>query len=209
MYIPSHFRIDDPASIREFIQGNAFATVVTHSEGSAFASHLPVLVGNPEGAPSHFLAHMARANPQWHHFVNGEEVLLIFHGPHAYISPFWYEAEEAVPTWNYAVVHAYGRASVIEDTARLKQMVEILTRTYEGTQADTLFSRWSEEFVTRMLKGIVGFEVQVTRLEAKFKLGQNRVAADTRKVFEALTHSSDPYDNALAKLMKDQGVVAE
>jgi len=204
MYVPTHFKVDDPAALKSFIEENAFATLVTHFEGSPFASHLPVLLES--GEPTRLLAHMARANPQWRHFRNGEDVLLIFHGPHAYISPFWYEAREAVPTWNYAAVHAYGHAKIIEDPLRAREIVERLTRFYEGGRAAELFARWSPPFLERMLKGIVAFEIDVTHLEGKFKLGQNRSPADIASVISALAESKIDTDHALGDFMKRQGL---
>jgi transcriptional regulator len=206
MYIPAHFQADDPAQVREVIEQNAFATLVTQAEGRPFASHLPVLIESTEGL-SHFVAHLARANPQWQHFSSTSEVLMIFHGPHGYISPFWYEAAEAVPTWNYAAVHVYGRATVIQDAARVREIVQRLTRKYEGARAEALFQRWSEAFVEKMLKGIVAFELEVTRVEGKFKLGQNRNEADISGTYRALSTSSEPGDQSLAALMKRFGVV--
>jgi transcriptional regulator len=206
MYIPAHFQVDDPAKLREVIEQNAFATLVTHAEGRPFASHLPVLIESPGGL-TRCVAHMARANPQWRQFDNDSEVLMIFHGPHGYISPFWYEAAEAVPTWNYAAVHLYGRATVIEDESRARGIVERLTRKYEGARAEALFQRWSEPFIAKMLKGIVAFELEVTRVEGKFKLGQNRNETDITGVYRALTESSEPGDQSLAACMKQFGIV--
>ena len=205
MYVPAHFKVDDPAKLKEFIEQNAFATLVTNAEGRSFASHLPVLMENDN--VNCFVAHMARANPQWQHFNNGGEVLMIFHGAHAYISPFWYEAPEAVPTWNYAAVHAYGRAAVIQEESRAREIVERLTRKYEGARADELLQRWSEPFIARMLKGIVAFEVKVTRIEGKWKLGQNRSEADIAGTFRALSASSRLDDQGLAALMTQFGIV--
>jgi len=202
MYIPAHFKVDDPATQRAFMEENPFATLVTHSAGNSFASHLPVLL--EPGEPLRMLAHLARANPQWRHFENSPENLLIFHGPHAYISPFWYEALEAVPTWNYAAVHAYAHLKIIENPSRAKEVVEKLTRYYERERAAELFARWSEPFVEKMLNGIVAFEIEVTRLEGKFKLGQNRSPADITSVIAALSQSTIPGDRSLAEFMRRQ-----
>jgi transcriptional regulator len=204
MYVPAHFKVDDPAALKAFMGENSFATLITHSEGNSLASHLPVLCES--GEPLRLLGHMARANPQWRHFGNNSEVLVIFHGPHAYISPFWYEAREAVPTWNYAAVHAYGRAKIIEDVSRAREVVENLTRHFEAERAAELFAQWSEPFVEKMLKGIVAFELELTRLEGKFKLGQNRCALDIANVLAALSRSQDQSDHALARFMSRQGL---
>jgi transcriptional regulator len=207
MYVPAHFKVDDPVILKEFVEANAFATLITQGDGRPFASHLPLLTEG-EGL-THFVGHMARANPQWQHLENGSELLMIFHGPHAYISPFWYEAAEAVPTWNYAAVHVYGRARIIEDDYRSRSIVERLTRKYEGARADALLQRWSEPFLAKMLKSIVAFEVETTRVEGKWKLGQNRNAADVAGTYRALTASSDPADRALAGVMSDFGLLTD
>jgi transcriptional regulator len=199
--------VDDAARLRAFMEENPFAVLVTHADGRPFGTHLPILIENAEGAPTRLLGHVARANPQWQHFENASDVLLIFHGPHAYISPFWYAAAEAVPTWNYGAVHAYGKPRLIQDERRAREIVERLTRQYEGRRADELFARWSPAFLDKMLKGIVAFEIDVVRLEGKFKLGQNRNAADLAGTYEALKKSEIPGDRALAELMKQTGIL--
>lgn len=206
MYVPAHFKVEDATRLRGFIEENPFGILVTEAGGRPFATHLPVLIDNAAGAPTHLLGHIARANSQWHHFEAGGEVLLIFHGPHAYISPFWYAAAEAVPTWNYAAVHAYGKPRVIENETRTRQLVERLTQQYEKGRAEELFARWSPAFLEKMLKGIVAFEIEVTRLEGKFKLGQNRSAADIAGTYEALSESGRAGDQALAAFMAEQGM---
>ena len=118
MYIPPAFRIEDASKLAAFIQQYSFATLVTHDGAAPFASHLPMLFHPQAGGHGTLLSHMARANPQWRHFASGAEVLAIFHGPHNYISPSWYQTGPAVPTWNYATVHAYGVPAVINERDR-------------------------------------------------------------------------------------------
>jgi len=208
VYIPEHFRSEDQAAALAFMRANPFAILISTKDSEPFASHIPVVI-REQGGQIKLRGHVAKANPHWRYMGEQPRCLLIFHGPHAYISPFWYETEEAVPTWNYATVHAYGTATIIRDEIRTKQLVETLTRLYEGDRAEELFDRWSEPFVTRMLKGIVAFEVQVTRLEGKFKLGQNRIPADIASTYHTLRHSSDPNEQALAKLMQEHGIGTE
>ena len=132
MYIPSAFHIQDAEQLAKFMTEHSFATVITQGEdGAPFASHVPVLLERESGAQGRLVGHLAKANPQWQHFMGGREVLVIFHGPHAYISPKWYEAELAVPTWNYAVVHAYGTPQVMTDEARLADVVRQTVRFYD------------------------------------------------------------------------------
>ncbi len=132
MYIPKAFREDDIKTIHTFIREYSFATLITQHEGVPFANHLPFILDAERGSNGALLAHMARANSQWHDFSSVQEVLVIFQGPHAYISPSWYEVELSVPTWNYAVVHAYGLPRLIEDQEELYNLLKILIQTHEA-----------------------------------------------------------------------------
>ena len=206
MYAPSSFAVQDPERLARFIGQNSFATVISQDEGGLpFASHLPVLY-EAEPKPGVLLGHLARANPQWRHFEKAREVLVIFHGPHAYVSPRWYESSPAVPTWNYAVVHANGMPEVFTDVNRLEALVRRMVRFYEGNEENSWRAELPREYMSKQLKAIVGFEIRVTRLEGKFKLGQNRPKADLAGVYNALSQSARPEDRLLAQLMKDEGL---
>jgi transcriptional regulator len=150
---------------------------------------------------------MARANPQWQHFLNGQEVLVIFQGPHAYISPSWYKTSPAVPTWNYAAVHAYGMPALITDETRLLALLRETIATYERSFPLPWPGDLPEEFRDRMMRGVVGFEIPLSRIEGKFKLGQNRSAEDRQSIYEALLDSADPTSRALAEMMLPEGHV--
>jgi len=184
---------------------NSFATLITQDEnGSPFASHLPIL-HEPDPKPAGLLlGHVARANPQWRHFENQQQVLAIFHGPHAYVSPRWYSTSPAVPTWNYAVVHAYGIPKVFSDEEHLEAVVRRLVRFYEGDSENAWKGDLPGDFMRKQMKAIVGFEIQLTRLEGKFKLGQNRPKADVQGAYAALNQSPRAEDQALARFMKDE-----
>jgi transcriptional regulator len=210
MYIPSAFNIEDTERLARFIQQHSFATVVTHSEeGVPFASHAPILY-DPEPNPSgRLLGHLARANPQWQHFGHNREVLVIFHGPHAYVSPRWYATEPAVPTWNYAVVHVYGRTNLITDEASLEELVQRMVRFYEGDHENSWAGDLPTAYKSKQLKAIVGFEIGITRFEGKFKLGQNRSKCDIAGAYTALSQSARPEDRQLAEFMKAEGLVEE
>ncbi len=206
MYIPTAFHIQDLAKLHHFIEQNSFATVITQVNGVPFASHLPLLLETEAGPNGQLVGHLARANPQWQHFASGQEALVIFHGPHAYISPRWYEVPVAVPTWNYAVVHAYGIPEVITDETQLESIVNRTVRFYEGDGPDAWRGDLPAEYVGKMLKAIVGFQIPIARLEGKFKLGQNRSATDVAGVYNALNQSSSASDRALAEFMREQGL---
>src|SRR5688572_31558658 len=139
MYIPSSFRADNPAELQTLMRRHNFAILVTQQYsspgsdrgGAPFATHLPFLLEAERGPRGTLLAHMARANPQWRDFAAGQEALVIFQGPHAYISPSWYEVHPSMPTWNYAAIHAYGVPRVVDDRDRLYRMLEALVDTHE------------------------------------------------------------------------------
>ena len=202
MYIPPPFRVEDPSKLSEFIQQNSFATLVTHDGQAPFASHLPTLFRPDTGPHGTLIAHLARANPQWKHFAGGAEALAIFHGPHGYISPAWYQTSPAVPTWNYAVVHAYGVPAIIDDRERvvalLRETIAIFEAPFDPPWAGDL----PADYLDKMINGIVAFEIPVTRIEGKFKFGQNRAAEDVRGVIETLSKLKDPGDQALSAMME-------
>ena len=201
MYSPDHFKIDDPAVLADFMRQHSFATVVTHDGAAPRATHMPVIYRAGEGPHGTLATHMARANPQWRHFANGQEVLVIFTGPHAYISPAWYDTQPAVPTWNYTAVHVYGIPRIVEDDDRFATMLGELVEFYEAPRAERWSGEMPEEFRDRLMKGIVGVEIEITRIEGKFKLSQNRSAEDKARVIAALSQSSDPTEREVAAMM--------
>jgi transcriptional regulator len=152
---------------------------------------------------------MARANEQWRHFESSEEVLCIFHGPHSYISPSSYVMQETVPTWNYAVVHAYGMAKIVEDAAILRQIVTDTTTKYESHRPLPWQITLPDAALAAMLNAIVGFTVRITRIEAKFKLGQNRSQADQSGMLRDLHASPDPASQQLASFISRQNATAK
>jgi len=188
MYIPEHFRVDDLAALHEVMRQNRFATVVTQHEGQPFASHLPLLLENM-GESGVLAGHMARDNPQWHDFAAGAEILVIFHGPHAYVSPAWYENPQSVPTWNYVAVHAYGNARMM-DEAELEELLPRMVDSYQSAD-DAWRYDLPQDTRSRMLKAIVGFEITLTRIEGKYKLSQNRSVADQRRVIAKLSQGTE------------------
>ena len=201
MYIPAHNRIDDRETINAFIHAYGFATVITSDGDRPFASHLPVLFDEATGT---LRSHMARANPQWKQFDPDEELLCIFHGPHAYISPSWYVQQHDVPTWNYGAVHVYGRPSIVDEHDALKAIVIDTTEKYEALMPQPFKLTLSAAEIDRMLRAIVGFSVEITRVEAKFKLGQNRSAEDRAGTVRGLSNSDHLPSIELAEFTKAQ-----
>lgn len=207
MYIPPSFRIDDAGKLSAFMNAHSFATLVTCNEGVPFATQLPVRHYCDNGACTTLVSHMARANPQWKHFTEDTEVLTIFSGPHAYISPSWYAADPAVPTWNYTTTHVYGHVSIMSDHAQVVSMLDDTVRFYESSMPNPWPGVLPEEFMDMMVKSIVAFEIKVTRVEGKFKLNQNRSPEDRQGVYNALSTSMDGGDRDLAEAMANEGLV--
>jgi transcriptional regulator len=197
MYIPDHFRIADQDVLAAFIEEHSFGTLVTSDSGRPFASHVPFLHERERGV---LLAHLARANPQWRHFASDTEALVMFQGPHGYISPTWY-AEPGVPTWNYTAVHVYGAGRTIEDQAATAAHVERLAARYERGNAKP----WIPDYDPRRLRGIVAIEIRITQIQGKFKLSQNRSAADRAGVVASLDATGAPEALELARLMRSAG----
>jgi len=194
MYVPKHFGEDDGEKLAAFIDENTFGAMVTVFEGRPFASHIPFIY---EREANVLLGHVARANPQWRHFSNGAEVMVIFQGPHAYVSPSWYLAP-GVPTWNYAVAHVYGSAQALDDRPSIQRIVERLTEKYERNNKPP----WLPKYDQKLLEAIVGIEVRIKEVQGKFKLGQNRSAADRAAVASKLEATGSENDSAMARLMK-------
>ncbi|MFO0956982.1 MAG: FMN-binding negative transcriptional regulator [Isosphaeraceae bacterium] len=199
MYVPPSFAEADPAELRAFLGRYSFAALVTQGEGGLVASHLPLLFDPEIGPNGGLLGHMARANPQWKD-VRGE-AMAIFSGPHAYVSPSWYEAEGTVPTWNYAVVHAYGTFHRIEDEVELLGILRRSVGTYEGGRAEPWIFDESSPHVGPMLRAIVGFRVEITRLAGKFKLSQNHPEERRARVIRGLAGEENPGSRAVAAIM--------
>jgi transcriptional regulator len=199
MYSPSYNRIEDRAELLEFMRANGFAVLVTGTGGTLHASHLPAQV-KTDGEKIVLDMHMARNNPQWQEFLD-EEVLVIFSGPHAYVSPRWYEDEERVPTWNYAAVHAYGVPKVMNDKEikynSQRQLVAAL-----DPQWLPRFDALRPQYVEQMLNGIVNFEIAVTRIETRWKLSQNRSRQEQENIAAQLERSADSAERALAALTR-------
>lgn len=203
MYTPRPFLITDRDVILSLIGRHSFATVVSQDAGGApVASHLPVLHRVNTSGGDVLITYMARANPQWRQWTAERELLTIFQGPHAYVSPGWYQSSPMVPTWNYAAVHVYGMPRLIEDDGDLIARLRGLTDHFEAGQAQPYGARLTDEHMQRLLPGLVGFEISVTRMEATFKLSQNRSPEDRDGVIAALAASKDPMDREVALLMQ-------
>jgi len=209
MYIPPSFQIDDPLTLSAFMDANSFATLVTcDDQGVPFASHLPIRQFCEGTTCTTLVSHMARANPQWKHFENNLELLSIFTGPHSYISPSWYSATRAVPTWNYAAVHVYGLPTILDDHNRVVSLLADTVDFYERSFDRPWPGILPDDFRDKLINEIVAFEICVTRVEGKFKLGQNRSTSDIDSVYNALSCSPSSDSRELAALMASERIVS-
>jgi len=181
-----------------------FATIVRSPPQGLIATHVPVVVRRDESGVA-IVGHVARANSHWQIMNGSEESLVIFQGPHSYVSPTWYANAPAVPTWNYAVVHAHGKPTFRDDREFLEIVLRSLVHKHEsGRTAPWRIEDQPADFYERMLANIVGFEMPVLKIEAKFKLGQNRRLEDRRGTVEGLERGVSAEERALAAFMRSR-----
>jgi transcriptional regulator len=209
MYIPEHFRERHHADTIAFMRANPFAILVSSTDEGPFATHLPLVLrkekSDASGERLIIRGHFAKANPHWQILEREPHCLSIFHGAHAYISPTNYTIHESVPTWNYGAVHAYGDARVFSAPEELLGVLHELIPMFEPAYAEQ-WAGLSEAYRERMLHHIVGFEIAVTKLEAKFKLSQNRTRQEQENVITSLGEAKDTVVSGVADLMRAQGL---
>ena len=201
MHIPKLYREEDKAKILKFIRQNDFAVLVTHDGEKPVASHLLMEVLE-EGDTLYVNGHMSRANPHWKTFEKNPEVLIIFQGAHTYISPTWYNHVN-VPTWNYQSVHVYGKPRLITNYDEAYSILKRLIDRYE-TEGHYKMETLPQDFVEKEIRGIMAFQIEVTRVEANYKLSQNRREADHANIITRLEERSDDLSHAVAEAMRQQ-----
>lgn len=198
MYTPASFKVDDKEVIYDFMEQNSFAILFTHLSGLPYATHLPIWLDRSEGC---LYGHMAKANPQWHEI--NEDVLVVFNGPHTYISPSWYETDQAVPTWNYAAVHVTGKFTLIEDHNELKRILNQTVNVYESNMPQPWeMSSVDPKLLNILSDAIVVFKIEVSKIEGKWKLSQNHSEERRERVIQALESKHDDNSKKIADLMK-------
>jgi transcriptional regulator len=198
MYVPKYAQNNDVSEIKEFIKQNSFGILVSQSENKLLATHIPFEFSANENK---LKGHISRANQQWKKWNDGSEVLAIFTGPHAYISPSWYDHEN-VPTWNYIAAHVYGTIKIIEGE-KLYQSLKQLVDKYETTSARPVsLEKMSPEYVKKSMLGVVGFEITITNIEATYKLSQNRDEKNHENIIRELSKQKDPGSQQVATEMK-------
>lgn len=206
MYLPNSFKEEHLPTLHNLINEASFGAVITVAEGKPLVSHLPFYLEANRGKFGTLLGHMARANKHWQTFQPDQELLVIFQGPHTYISPSWYDESTgtSVPTWNYAVVHAYGVPRLIEDFGSKRALLQTEVDTFEAGFEHPWKMDLPQDYEHRQIAAIVAFELEITRLEGKFKLSQNRPEIDPPLVIQALEASSSPEDQKVAALMREK-----
>lgn len=200
MYIPKLYREEDRERILKFLTQNNFPALVTYDREKLIATHLPVEVVESEDGALTILSHMSRANPQWTTFGD-QEVLLIFQGTHTYISPLWYDHVN-VPTWNYTMVHLYGKVRLVEGD-ELYSLLSNLVKKHEAATSYRLESL-PQDFAKKEMNGVVGFAIDVTRVDAGYKLSQNRNDEDHENIIRELERRGDDNSTGVAKSMKEK-----
>jgi transcriptional regulator len=207
MYIPKHFEEKDKSKLIKFMREFNFAVLINYSKNKPWATHLPFIVLEEDNEII-LKAHMAKSNPQWKsmqgkNMQNPDEVLVIFHEPHAYISPSLYDNKVSVPTWNYIAVHAYGIPHLYSTTEEKIALLELSFEHFEPKYREQ-WNALPEDYRNEHLDGIVGFEIKVTSLEGKFKLSQNRTESDRERVILNLKENVDKTGSDIAKFMEFQ-----
>nr|WP_304219513.1 FMN-binding negative transcriptional regulator [Fredinandcohnia onubensis] len=200
MYIPNYFRVTNVDEIWDFVQKNSFATIVTTEQVKPIATHLP-LVLKKKGDDYYLTGHMAYGNPQWRTFETCEDVLVMFQGPHAYISSSWY-SQENVPTWNYQAIHMYGKVSIIEKVELIEELTQMLEKYEQNRENPVLWDKLSPKLIDNQLKGIVGFKIKVEEIQAAYKLSQNRNDTDYTNIIDKLQNEGNPNSNQIAEQME-------
>jgi transcriptional regulator len=195
MYVPNHFKQPDENVVRSFVRENGFGTLISHVEGQLWASHIPIELSDDGTKLS---GHVSRGNKSWRSF-DSSEVLAIFQGPHSYISSSWYDHEN-VPTWNYIAVHIYGTIRIIEGDELYQSLKSMLDRYEAHVEHPVRMESLSENYLVQNMKAVTGFEISITRMEASYKLSQNRNA----KNHQAITHELEKTGDANAKAIADE-----
>lgn len=199
MYIPPYYQNTNLAEVKEFIKNNSFGILVNQTNGKPWATHIPLELYS-KNDKDFLISHISKANPQWHNFKDAPEVLCIFNGPHTYISSSWYKKEE-VPTWNYIAVHVYGNIKIIEGDAVLDGLNTLVNKYEKQSECPISISKLSDKTM-QQVNGIIAFEIEITNIEAAYKLSQTRTE-DHQKIIEEL-EKRELRSKEVARLMKNK-----
>ena len=201
MYLPKHYAVTDRQQLHDFIKGNGFGILFSGNGPEPVASHLPFILDESAGEQGTLLSHMAGANRQWRH-ADGQQVLTVFQGPHTYVSPTWYQDPETVPTWNYVAVHVYGILKVVQDQERIQNILARITDYYEASLPQPWQAEFTSEYAQQMVKRIVAFEIEIDKMQGKWKLNQNHPEERRRRVVDVLKTMPDDNSQGIVTLME-------
>lgn len=199
MYIPKEFKVSDKTKLFDFIRGNSFGILFSQEENGPFATHLPFLVDENVGKGV-LISHMAKQNPHWKN-LNNKDVLIVFSGPHAYISPTWYNEGNTVPTWNYVAVHVYGTVRIIDEKEEIVELLDKMVKYYEASMPNPWNTQFDNKFIDGLMNGIVGFEILINKIEGKWKLNQNHSIERQQNLVKGLRTSNQYNSGEIASIM--------
>ncbi|MDN4495543.1 FMN-binding negative transcriptional regulator [Ureibacillus aquaedulcis] len=198
MYIPKHFRVNDEEIIYDFIEKYSFATLFSQHNGEPYATHLPLTLNRSENV---LYGHFGRQNEQWKD-IEKQQILVVFQGPHCYISPTWYETSKGVPTWNYVSIHLYGEMEIVDNPNVIFDSLNDMVKKYEKADSSYNLKNVDSKFIEGMIKGIAAFKIDITKIEAKAKLSQNHTIERQGLVIKHLENTSNQDNLQIASLMK-------
>lgn len=193
--------MNDPDEIRNFINENSFAILISNNEGKINATHVPVLFESGEGSKGFLYGHFAKANQQWKNI--DKEVLVIFPGAHKYISPTWYESNQTVPTWSYISVHIYGNIEIVNSKEKKIKLVKDLVKYFESDESSYSTDQLKQSYFDGLINGIVGFKIEITRIEGKKKISQNHPEERQKRVIDKLKEIGDDDSQKIVEKMKE------
>jgi transcriptional regulator len=208
LFVPASFAEQDVPTLHEFMDAHGFATLISPDAADPWITQLPLLLQRDRGPLGTLEGHLARANGHWQRIAGNGDVLVLFQGPHCYVSPSLYATHPSVPTWNYASVHAHGRARLVEDGERAKALMRKLVERSEHARPAPWTMDLPLDYLNGMMRGIVGIEIEITRLQGKFKLSQNRPEEDRVRVMEDLERGA-AHEREVARMMRRTGAKRE
>jgi transcriptional regulator len=200
MYIPDRFRNENLLVVKDFISDNGFGILIHQGDRKLQATHIPMLLDKNKKGKDMLMGHMSKVNPQWKHFKDNDDVMAIFMGPHSYVSSSWYQKEN-VPTWNYIAVHVYGKIKLVKGDTLIDDMRKLVDKYEVNSKNPVSVDRLSPKAM-KLVKGVVGFQIEITDIQSAFKLSQNRDKTDYNNIIKELGQSDDYHAKAVAEEMK-------
>ncbi len=201
MYIPAYFKNNDLNEVRDFLNKNSFGILVSQKDSKFLATHIPLELDKNEDGKDVLVGHISKGNPQWKNFTHDSEILAIFSGAHSYISSSWYDHEN-VPTWNYIAVHVYGKIKIIEGEKLINALKKLVDKYEMNSDKPVSVEKMSEKFISKEIKGIVGFEIEISEIQSAYKLSQNRDSVNHNNITEELEKKGDSNSQIIAEEMK-------